>query len=105
MALLLSAHSFPTGFTLLGQWWERKAKRRKMLLAQSVKMAMAHRESLIQFAQMTNQQTYIPEQARLVHTYFIALNEMIDSGSLPRGIFAHDSLEEKAAFQSKHERQ
>jgi hypothetical protein len=88
--------------TLVGQQIERNARRRELLLSEAVKMAMGHREYLLKFAESQHTSVFMPEQARLAQTYFLALSSLITEGNLPRGMFVNDSREEQEAFQRRH---
>ena len=91
-----------SALTLYGQHVERNSRRREMLLAQSVTLALSHKENLIKLAQLQNESVFIPPEAKLVQTYFIALSELITERRLPRGMFATDSREDQDAFQRKY---
>jgi hypothetical protein len=68
----------------------------------AVKMAMGHRDYLLKYAQAQNASVFIPEQARLAQTYFVALSSLIAEGKLPKGMYVHDSAEDQETFQRKH---
>jgi hypothetical protein len=88
--------------TLVGQQIERNARRRELLLSEAVKMAMGHRDYLLKYAQFQNASLYIPEQARLAQTYFVALSSLIAESKLPKGMYVNESVEDQDEFQRKH---
>jgi hypothetical protein len=91
-----------SAMTLYGQTVERRARRREMLLAESVKLAIDHRAGLIAVATAQRQgEAFIPEGVRLVQTYYVGLSALITEGRLPIGMFASASAEAKREFQER----
>ncbi len=88
--------------TLIGQYIERKARREELLISEAIKLSMAHKDSLIEFAKMTQQNVYVPEHAKLAQTYFIALRSLIGTGKLPKGMYSADSSYDQKKFQDKY---
>lgn len=90
--------------TFAGQHIERRARRSEILLTESVKLAMAHKDTLIKVAEMSKREMFIPEQALLVQTYYVALSRLIEDGHLPKGLLTTDSPEDIEAFAREHRR-
>lgn len=90
-----------SALTLFGQRAERKARRREMLLAESVKMAIDYRDGLIKMGQLQNGSTFVPETARLVQTYYAAMSELITEGHLPKGMYTFENEADRKEFQRR----
>lgn len=87
-----------SGITLFAQRAERQARRREMLLAESVKLAIEHRQMLVEVGKSSLRATVIPETAKLVQLYFIGLASLIKDGKYPKGIFGSDDAEDVKEF-------
>lgn len=88
--------------TLVGQHIERKARREELLLSEAIKLAMAHKEFMSDFAKSTGQTVTVPDHARLAQVYFIGLRSLIGTGKLPKGMYRTDSPIDQQAFQESH---
>ncbi|MBN1517167.1 hypothetical protein JXA32_11450 [Candidatus Sumerlaeota bacterium] len=68
---------------LVGQWRERRARRRELLLAKSIDLAFARREFVLKIAKEMGQDVRFKDDISIAAGYFRALEHLMDHSSLP----------------------
>ena len=71
--------------TLLGQYFERKAKGRELLFTKCVELAQAKTEFLVKFTKDTGNTAFIADYVVYAEMYYWLLGELHDHGKLPPG--------------------
>lgn len=87
---------------VIGQYFERKSRRRELLLSESVKLAMANHDAQVTFAKAAGSNRFIPEHVSLLELYYVATRHLLLNGRLPRGKFKTDPPEDREAFSKMH---
>jgi hypothetical protein len=71
------------GFTFLGGWFERRARRRELLLARALDLAKARTEFNLKMADKTGESIELQDDIMLAEEYFAWLSHLMDHGKLP----------------------
>lgn len=74
--------------TVCGQYFERKARRKELLLNVATQLSLDHHRMLFDTAKAKpGGSYYIPDAVRLVQTHYQGLSDLLSVGKLPPGMF------------------
>jgi len=68
---------------LFGQWRERTARRKELLVAKAIELAVARREFVIKVADRAQTKAYLIDDVSLAADYYRVLEHLMDEGKLP----------------------
>lgn len=68
---------------LIGQYFERRSRRKELLLSKAVEMAIERARFTFDVAKASNASADIPDQAVMAATYYQWLEYLLDRGKLP----------------------
>ncbi len=71
-------------FNLCGQWLERKARHKELLLTKAVELAKMKTDFLIQYSKDTHNAAAIHDYVALAEMYHWLLSKLHDDGCLPK---------------------
>lgn len=77
--------------TLIGQYFERRARRKELLLSKAVELAIERARFTFDVAKASNASADIQDQAVMTATYYQWLEYFLDNGKLPPAANANDS--------------
>jgi hypothetical protein len=70
-------------FALMGQFLERRARRKELIFAKSMELAKANREFIAVVAEKTGQMATLHDYAVYAEMYYWLIAELHDNGRLP----------------------
>lgn len=84
-----------SAFNLMGQAFERRARRKELIFLKSVELAKANRDFLMTVAEKTGRGANIADYVVYAEMYHLLLTELHDKGSLPENWRAktHEMME------------
>lgn len=68
----------------VGAWFERRSRRKELLLGKAVELAIHRFESVSRLAKDSGQKATLQDPAVLSATYFKWLEHIVDTGELPK---------------------
>lgn len=71
--------------TLLGQFFERRSRRRELLLTEALRLARARSQMTLEVAEKTKSKAVIHDDIALAERYYQWLAELLKYGALPPG--------------------
>lgn len=71
------------GFTFMGGWFERRARRRELLLSRALDSARTRTEFNLKMADKTGETIELQDDIILAEDYFQWLSHLMDHGKLP----------------------
>jgi hypothetical protein len=86
---------------LLGQAFERRARRRELLLAKAIELAFARRDTLLKVVERTGQGFSLRDDVAIAADYFAELRHLLDTGRLSSS-FREREAKSKADNSSTH---
>ncbi len=72
-----------TVITLIGQFWERRARRKELLLSKAIELAIRRTDIGMRLADKTGKLVILPDDAMLAAGYYNDLKHLLDKGDLP----------------------
>jgi hypothetical protein len=74
-----------TAIGFVGQWLERRARRRELLLTKAVEIAFSRRDFIFEMAKASKQDAEFQDEAVLAAGYYKALDHLMRKKELPPG--------------------
>lgn len=71
------------GITLIGQFFERRSRRKELMLSTAVNLVFRKIDLQIKAAETTKSKLVIPEPLKLSAEYYQLLDQLLDKGKLP----------------------
>jgi len=79
---------------LIGQAFERRARRRDLLLTRTIELAFARRETLMKIVDGTGQTVGLRDDISIAADYFAELTSLLDKGQLSNSFREHEAMAE-----------
>jgi hypothetical protein len=89
------------GITVLGQFLERRARRKELLLKKAIEIAEAKTKNIIDISEKTGVNAIIYDTMANVGVYYRALEYLINKGDLPADVKSKLEKEEKRLKKEK----
>lgn len=74
-----------SAIALVSQALERRSRRRELLLAKAIELAISKRDFVLKATQGTGRRTQFMDDAVAAAEYYTALDHLLKKGELPRG--------------------
>lgn len=72
------------GLTLTGQFWERRSRKRELLLSKSLELAQERRKTMIELSESTKVPLLLKDDITVAETYYQWLDHLFLYGKLPK---------------------
>jgi len=69
--------------SLAGQWLERRARRKELLLSKAIDLAFARRDFVMKTAEREGVSALLRDDAAMAAEYYRVLEQVMDKGTLP----------------------
>lgn len=69
--------------TIIGQWLDRSARRKELLLSKAIELAFARQELVMKVAEAAGGRATLNDAAALAAEYYQVLAHVMDKGDLP----------------------
>lgn len=77
--------------TLFGQWRERLARRKELLLSRAIELAFARRKFVTEAADRAGARAYLKDDVSFAADYYQILEHLMDHGKLPDAFLAKEA--------------
>lgn len=82
------------GIGFLGQYLERRARRKELLLTKAIDLAFRRTDVMFRIAERNNRGMVVRDDASLTGDYYRILEHLFEHGVLPSDFKAHEAEEE-----------